>query len=162
MLAQNLKAKKLHTSVEQLLDISDEELLGRERTTVVKQRVNQYAFRSMILNNYDNCCAITSISIPEMLIASHIIPWAENEHERLNPENGICLSALYDRAFDKGFISLDKNYKIIIADKLKKHEHEAFYKIHFSAIEQQTIFLPEYHRPNLLFLEWHRDMIFNK
>jgi hypothetical protein len=31
---------------------------------------------------------------------NYIIPWAENEEERLNTENGICLSPLYDRAYD--------------------------------------------------------------
>ncbi len=49
---------------------------GRERETLVKARVNQAFFRRTILASYDNKCCITGMSVPELLIASHIIPWA--------------------------------------------------------------------------------------
>ena len=61
----------------------------------MKTRVNQNVFRQIVLANYNKKCAITGIDIPDLLVASHIIPWSKNEEERLNPENGICLSALY-------------------------------------------------------------------
>lgn len=146
---------------EQTLQIESQKA-GLDKMAYVKQRVNQNAFRAMILNNYDSRCAITGIAIPELLVASHIIPWAVNEKERLNPENGICLSSLYDRAFDKGFISVDKNNRIILADKLKIYEGEGFFNTHFSSIENHPIRLPEEHLPNPVFLEWHRDCVFNK
>ena len=95
-------------------------------------------------------------------MASHIIPWSENKKERLNPENGICLSALYDKAFDRGFISIDKNNKIILADKLKAYKGTDFYATHFACIEKLSIRLPEEHLPDPVFLEWHRDYIFNQ
>ena len=160
--AQQIKAKLLHSSVEKLVGISNKDLVGKDKQTIVKQRVNQYAFRSMILNLYEKRCAITGINIPELLIASHIIPWAENQKERLNPENGLCLSALYDRAFDQGFIGFDNQYRVLISDKLKAYSSELYYEKHFASIKGQTITLPEYHRPNKLFLEWHRDCIFNQ
>lgn len=62
----------------------------------------------MILNNYNTTCAITRINDTILLIASHIIPWADREDTRLNPENGICLSPLYDKAFDQGLISINQ------------------------------------------------------
>ena len=160
--AQKIKAKKHNNTVENELNITEQELHGVDRLAYVKQRVNQQAFRSMILNFYERRCAITGINISDMLVASHIIPWAENQKERLNPENGLCLSALYDKSFDKGFISFDNNYCVIFADKLKAYKNEPFYGKHFAPIEGKTIFLPEYHRPNKQFLEWHRDVIFNK
>lgn len=160
--AQQIKANLLKSSVEKLVGISNKDLVGKDKQTIVKQRINQDAFRSMIINLYEKRCAITGISIPELLIASHIIPWAENQKERLNPENGLCLSAMYDRAFDKGFISIDEHYRVILADKLKAFIGESYYEKHFASIEGFKISLPEYHRPNPLFLEWHRDCIFNK
>ena len=160
--AQRIKANLLHQPIEETLHITSKELEGKEKETVIKQRVNQSAFRSMILYNYEERCAITGISIPDLLVASHIIPWAVNEKERLNPENGICLSALYDRAFDRGFISIDKNNKVLLADKLKQYETEEFYAAHFASIKNQPIRLPEEHLPNPVFLEWHRDCVFNK
>ena len=160
--AQQIKANLSNSSIEDLIGITENDLVGKDKKAFVKQRVNQDAFRSMILNLYEKRCAITGINIPSLLVASHIIPWAENEKERLNPENGLCLSALYDKAFDKGFISFDNQYRVILAEKLKLYQIEPYYGKHFAPIEGQTISLPEYHRPNKEFLEWHRDCIFNK
>ncbi len=103
------------------LGITKENLKGLSRETVIKQRVNQNVFRNMVLNNYDFRCAITGINVPELPIASHIIPWAENEENRLNPENGICLSPLYDKAFDKGFIGISPEYRVLISKDLKEY-----------------------------------------
>ena len=159
--AATIRNRLQNQTFEQTLQI-ESQLAGLDKMAYVKQRVNQNAFRAMILNNYDSRCAITGIAIPELLVASHIIPWAVNEKERLNPENGICLSALYDRAFDKGFISVNKNNRIILANKLKVYEGEGFFNTHFASIENQPIRLPEEHLPNPVFLEWHRDCVFNK
>lgn len=160
--AQQIKANLLHSSIEDLIGITEKDLVGKDKKAFVKQRVNQDAFRSMILNLYEKRCALTGINIPTLLVASHIIPWAVNQQERLNPENGLCLSALYDKAFDKGFISFDDQYRVILAEKLKLYQAEPYFGKHFASIEGQTIALPEYHRPNKKFLEWHRDCIFNK
>ena len=159
--AATIRNRIQNQTFEQTLHIENQ-MVGLDKMAYVKQRVNQNAFRAMILNNYDSCCAITGIAIPELLVASHIIPWAVNEKERLNPENGICLSALYDKAFDKGFIGIDKNNKVILADKLRVYEGESFFNAHFASIENQPIRMPEEHLPNPVFLEWHRDCVFNK
>ena len=160
--AQQIKANLLHSSIENLIGITEKDLVGKDKKAFVKQRVNQDAFRSMILNLYEKRCALTGINIPALLVASHIIPWAVNQQERLNPENGLCLSALYDKAFDIGFISFDDQYRVILSEKLKLYQAEPYYGKHFASIEGQSIALPEYHRPNKEFLEWHRDCIFNK
>ena len=160
--AERIKAKILQQPIEQQLGITESDLQGTIREAVVKQRVNQNVFRAMILNNYECRCAVTGIAVPELLVASHIKPWAVDEAERLNPENGICLSALYDKAFDQGFIGIDEHYCVILADKLKHYEGPEYYAAHFAKIEHQPILLPEYHQPNPLFLEWHRDCVFNK
>ena len=81
---------------------------GEDVASETKRRKGQDYFRHMILANYGGRCALTGINIRELLLASHIIPWADKSHkkDRLNPCNGICLSALYDRAFDKGLITI--------------------------------------------------------
>lgn len=160
--AEKIKAKLLHRTVESQLGITKEDLKGLTRETVIKQRINQNVFRNMILNNYDFRCAITGINLPELLIASHIIPWAENEENRLNPENGICLSPLYDKAFDKGFIGISPEYRVLISKDLKEHSNSEFYHQHFGIIENKEIILPEEHIPNPDFLEYHLCNIFAK
>lgn len=160
--AQRIKAAMLHKSVEETLNITQRELEGKERTAVIKQRVNQSVFRSMILSNYEERCAITGINIPCLLVAGHIIPWEKSTHEqKLNPENGICLSALYDKAFDKGLITVSPDdYTIRLSSALCEYEKKEYFDKHFGCISGKPITMPIEHKPNRDFLAYHRDHIF--
>lgn len=160
ILAQRQHKKLEEKYSEALFDIND--LKGEDKVRAVKTRVNQSVFREMILTNYSSKCALTGIDIPDLLYASHIMPWSKHEKERLNPENGICLSALYDKAFDKGYISFDDNYKVLIAPSLKKNEPKEYYPTHFAPIENSTLLQPVKYRPSRVFLEYHRDVIFDR
>jgi len=137
-------------------------LIGETKIREVKTRVNQYVFREMVMVNYTSKCAITGIDIPDLLHASHIIPWSQNEKERLNPENGICLSALYDKAFDKGYIGLDKDYKVLLSSSLKNKKGTEYYSRYFAPIENTAISTPIKYQPRKEFLEYHLDTIFDK
>jgi putative restriction endonuclease len=143
-----------------LKDVKD--LKGAFKIRAVKTRVNQNVFRQIVVANYSGKCAITGIDIPELLVASHIIPWAENEKERLNPENGVCLSVLYDSAYDKGLISINEEYKILLAATLKKKIKSDYYNKYFSYLENEKIKLPKRYLPNREFLQYHLDNIFEK
>ncbi len=133
---------------------------GEEKIRAIKTRVNQNVFRQIILSSYSGKCAVSGINLPELLVASHIIPWSKNEKERLNPENGICLSSLYDAAFDRGLIGIKPDYSIILAAKIKKQNSETFYDRYFSCISGAQIILPERYKPKKDFLEFHLDTIF--
>lgn len=162
--SERIKAQLMKQPIEKVLKISKDDLIGKEREAVVRQRVNQNAFRSMILNNYEEHCAITGINVPELLVASHIVPWAESTPaQKLNPENGICLSALYDEAFDKGFIAISpEDYTVMLSRELKGYSKMDYYQQHFGSIEHQRIMLPEEHKPNAQFLEYHFNNIFGR
>ena len=152
----------IETKFRKELEDIPKEIRGEVRLREVKTRVNQYFFRRMVLANYDETCALSGVDINTLLIASHIIPWSENEKERLNPENGICLSALYDKAFDKGLISFDDNGKTIFSKRLKENVSKEYYAKFFLPIESKKLSTPNKYKPNPLFLEWHRDVIFQK
>lgn len=137
-------------------------IVGDTKIREVKTRVNQNVFRQIVLANYDNKCALTGIDLTELLVASHIIPWSENEKERLNPENGICLSSLYDKAFDKGLISFTNDLCVIFSSRLKEKDCKEYYVKYFKTIEGLTLNEPRKYPIDPLFLEWHRDTIFNK
>jgi putative restriction endonuclease len=143
-----------------LFDIKD--LKGETKIREVKTRVNQSVFRLMVLANYNRQCAITGIDIPDLLFASHIIPWATNEQERLNPENGICLSALYDKAFDKGLIGFDKNFQVVFSAALQKNKSKDYFAKYFAPIETAKLQMPQKYLPKREFLEWHLDTIFSE
>lgn len=164
-LSEQILAQKENTSIENkyediLFDIKD--LKGQDIIRAVKTRVNQSVFRQMVLSNYNNKCAITGIDIPELLLASHIIPWSKNEEHRLNPENGICFSALYDKAFDTGLIGINTNHEIIFSDAIKKKKESEFYIKYFISLENQKIIVAQKYSPRKEFLEYHLDTIFNK
>lgn len=134
-----------------------ENLTGETKVREVKTRVNQNVFRDIVLANYTGKCAVTSIDIPCLLVASHIIPWSKNKEERLNPANGICLSAHFDAAFDKGLISFDENYRLILSVKTKDYCTRSYYQQWFQQFEGKALNMPAKYLPKKEFLEWHRN-----
>jgi len=140
--------------------IGTENLKGENKVREVKTRVNQNVFRQIVLANYNRKCAITGIDMPDLLVASHIIPWSQNEEERLNPENGVCLSALYDRAYDKGLIGITEKYQILLSTELKAKEKKDFYPFTFGNITGLTLQLPQKYLPRKEFLQFHMDTVF--
>jgi len=136
---------------------------GEDIISQTKRRKGQDYFRRMILVNYGSRCALTGIDIPQLLIASHIIPWEEKTHkkERLNPCNGICLSALYDKAFDKGLITISPdNYKVSLSSALMEYESKEYFDKHFASIAGKQISLPSDYKPDRDFLAYHREKVF--
>lgn len=160
--AQRIKADLFHKPIEETLQLTAADLEGKEKSVVIKQRVNQAVFRSMILHNYEERCAISGINIPELLVAGHIIPWADSTpQQKLCPENGICLSALYDKAFDKGLITISPDdYTICLSSALREFEPEDYFDNHFGSVNGKQIMMPIEHKPDRDFLAYHRDCVF--
>ncbi|KOH44106.1 HNH endonuclease [Sunxiuqinia dokdonensis] len=150
-----LEHQEIETKYAELLT-GTENLKGETKVREVKVRVNQSVFRQIVLANYTGKCAVTGIDMPELLIASHIIPWAENKEERLNPSNGICLSAHFDRAFDRGLISFDEKYKLVLAPSTKDYCTRSYYQQWFQQFEGKPLIKPAKYLPHPDFLEWHR------
>jgi putative restriction endonuclease len=154
------KKTEIETPFIDVSDLIDENKKGEFKIRETKVRVNQDYFRTLVLSNYSNICSITGIKIPELLIASHIKPWSKDEKNRLNPSNGICLSATLDKAFDKGLITIDRNYKVIFSEKLKKYSKEEFYNSELIKFENKQIILPIKFLPNEEFIAYHNEVIF--
>ena len=86
-----------------------------DATATTKTRGSaQRAFADAVKKNYGFRCAITGITTRGFLVASHIVPWSEDQDIRLDPSNGICLSLLVDRAFEKGHLVIDDDLTIRI------------------------------------------------
>ena len=157
---QRILSELNNVTIENALDLKECDFEGKERQAVVKVRINQQAFRKMVLLNYQNTCAISGIDISEVLIASHIVPWAVDEKNRLNPENGICLSPLYDRLFDKGLITVDEDYRVCLSYELKQRCEKEYYSKFFASIENNRLILPIEHCPDKMLLKYHYENIF--
>ncbi len=126
----------------------------------VKVRIGQNFFRQTVLSNYDRRCCITGNPIPELLVASHILPWSKYPEHRLNPHNGLCLSRTQDAAFDRGLITIGANHEMILSSHLRDLLHEKTLADNFGAYSNQIINLPEKFSPDLDFLAYHRQNIF--
>ncbi|MBR6150215.1 MAG: HNH endonuclease [Lachnospiraceae bacterium] len=163
-LAKEILANYKHVSVEDLItDIHINGLpSGIDIERSIKTRVGQQFFRSTILTAYNNACCITGIRQQELLIASHIKPWRDSNEktERTNPMNGLCLNALHDKAFDRGLITIDKNYRIILSKRLKDVYMDENTRNWFNSYENQKITMPDKFIPGREFIEYHNDMIF--
>jgi len=148
-------AKSLLSEVE--FDVSTRE--GKEALRQIKARVNQEFFRAMILHDYGVRCCLTGLTIPGVLRASHIVGWAEDADNRMNPANGLCLSATYDAAFDRHLIAFDDDFRMILSPSLKEFYTNDAFKKYFLSLEGQRICLPKKYKPDTMLLERHRSKI---
>jgi putative restriction endonuclease len=132
-----------------------------ETQVTVKVRRGQQFFRQSILNAYDVRCCITGIRVPQLLVASHIKPWARFPNERLNPRNGLCLSSLHDAAFDCGLITLDSECRLVLSARLKLHFVQPALERNFAPYAGVPIQLPDkLAEPDPEFLAYHRESVF--
>lgn len=118
-------------------------------------REGQVEYRKKLL---EECpfCPITMINEESLLIASHIKPWAVSDiHERTDPNNGFILSPLYDKLFDRGFITFNDDKRVIISNWLSRQVKDRIgIKDH-----QLFQFLP-INTERAKYLEYHRESVF--
>jgi predicted restriction endonuclease len=128
----------------------------------VKVRLGQQFFRRVIMTSYSSRCCVCGLPIPELLIASHIVPWHDNETLRVSPHNGLCLCTLHDKGFDRGFFTLDEDYKVVIGRTIRQYLPNSAVHSGFKMHEGQSISLPDKFIPKQEFLELHRENYFLK
>jgi len=127
----------------------------------VSVRRGQQFFRQMVLNSFDSQCCVTGIRVRELLVASHILPWKPFPNERLNPQNGLSLSRLHDGAFDRGLITFDEDYRLVLSKELRGHFPQASLQHNFADFEGKPIILQsKIAAPKQEFLAYHRENIF--
>lgn len=134
---------------------------GRVRESKVMVRVNQGFFRSTILAAYEGRCCLTGLAIPELLNASHIVPWSVDEKNRTNPRNGLCLNALHDKAFDRGLISIDSDFRVLVSPAVKRAKSDSPNEL-LMRYEGSVIRMPHHFQPAPDFLAYHRKEIYRR
>ena len=134
--------------------------VGETRQVQTEQRVRQSFFRKAVLTNYGGECCITGLSEPRLLIASHIVPWSEDRNNRLNPHNGLSLSALHDRAYDLGLLTIRPDLKVRVSKELDGLVNNKFAKNALLQVDGKEIRAALKFRPDPEFLDWHQAKIF--
>lgn len=128
---------------------------GKTTTATVQVRVNQARFRKAVLASYGARCCISGLAEPRLLVASHIVPWSMDTHNRLNPQNGLCLSALHDKAYDIGLLTVLPDYTIRVSTQLKHAKVDDFTREALAVFDGRSIAMPERFKPHPEFLESH-------
>lgn len=121
-------------------------------------------FRREIVKMYNESCCISGVRVSApftitMVDACHIIPFSTSFDNSLT--NGIALCPNLHRAFDKGLVSVDENYKVILSKSFKENPASEY---SFSKIEGKTILLPadQDFEPSIEAFAWHRNNVFKK
>lgn len=135
--------------------------LTTEREQTVRVRLVQRFFRGAVLASYGYRCAICRIAVAELLNASHIIPWSADVMRRADPTNGIAMCALHDRAFDRGFIAVSDDFRIIVSRGLISDQAPELQEVGLIRIAGEQISLPDRFRPDASALRFHRTEIFS-
>ena len=145
--------KKENEEIEKLE--KDKKLTETEKETLIKSRKGQGLFRKKLEAKYKNKCIITGIDISKVLVASHIKPWAiSNNEERLSVDNGLILSATFDRLFDSGLITFKKDGTILISNLISKDNKE---KLH---IKEGQVYDIKYNPSMDPYLDYHNKVIY--
>ncbi len=160
--SERLLAQMTDCKLEQVAGLAQTDLPreGKERERIVRTRVNQQFFRTAVLAAYGSRCCVTQLGIPDLLNASHIVPWSVDAKNRVNPRNGLCLNVIYDRAFDRGFLTITPSYKVRLSPILLKRSKEKVVRDIFLRYDNASIELPRHFTPDPALLQYHNEVVF--
>lgn len=143
----------------ELLEHFDITKEGKDQVGKTKVRIRQTYYRKMIVSLYGGKCCVTGLDVPKLLRASHIIRWADDKENRMNPENGLCLSGTYDLAFDQHLISFDEDYRMIVGNEISEHFTNTVTREYFKKFVGKKIAMPSKFLPSQIFLQAHRELL---
>ena len=123
---------------------------------IKKARDGQGKYRELLLQQC-HFCPITKVADERLLIASHIKPWAASDNkEKIDPFNGYILSPLYDKLFDRGFITFTEDRHMIISEAISPYTWKLLNI-------KNDIFIQELPMDDkrIEYLNFHHDNVFN-
>ena len=133
----------------------DNTINATEKDSIVKSRIGQGSFRKDLIE-YWHGCAISQCPLTWMLIASHIKPWKDADNqERLDVYNGLLLLPNYDKLFDLGYISFNRNGRIMCSRLLDNFDKDVIgltNDMHLVKLDMRHLPYLKYHNENCFLL----------
>jgi putative restriction endonuclease len=156
--SERLVAARLGKSVEATSKIETDDLpeIGIEREAIVRLRVKQNFFRRRVLSAYSFRCCVTGLTNRQLLVASHIVPWASDPANRLNPRNGLSLNALHDKVFDRHLMWIDDKFFVHLSPKLRESDATSKQTVDWlMSFEGRQLLLPKDFCPDPVLIAKH-------
>lgn len=129
--------------------------LNSREMDIRKSRIGQGSYREKLL---EECpfCPITMINDERLLIASHIKPWvASSDEEKIDPKNGYMLSPLYDKLFDRGFITFTPERRMLVSNWISPKNKKRMGLVHNAFIQALPM-----DKERIKYLKFHADSIY--
>lgn len=151
---------------QQILKEDAVEYVAEVKKLIREKKEEEIYLRSSIFKRevpkiYNYTCCISGMRIDtmeniSMVDACHIVPFSESYNDTIS--NGIALCPNLHRAFDRGLIGVDENYKVIVSDEFV--EKETNYSL--KKFSGNKILLPSNrnYAPLMKHFEWHRNNVF--
>lgn len=161
--SEKIIARLTNQSIEMSTSIRTDDLpQGRERSVIIKQRVNQSFFRSTVMSAYNFHCCISGVNIAELLEACHIVDWSQDERNRVNPKNGLCMNSFFHKAYDKHLLGITPDMRIVISEELLQGSTDVTFLNYLKTIDGKKILLPGKFLPQKELLEIHYNKFINR
>ena len=128
---------------------------GKEH--IIRPRLGQGAFRVVVMEAYRRRCAVTGAKVLPVLDAAHIKPFSANGPNVVN--NGLFLRQDLHTLFDRGYITIDRDYRVVVSRRLKEDfdNGQEYYVYHGKPL---TVLPKADERPHESFIEWHNEHVF--
>ena len=169
----NLKKAKFYTAKgmgdgylhDQIADILNEPAAKKRHISIHTEEdvfVRNGLFKKMVPKIYGNRCSFTGMQLSStfghsFVDACHIVPFSLTHNDKVT--NGIALCPNLHRAFDRGLVSIDEKYNILISGHvLEDIEHS--YGIRRLHGKQITLPQEPAQYPAQEYIGWHRENLF--
>lgn len=137
----------------EVVEESQKETKAEEETNYARQGQGKYRERLL-----QECpfCPITMVAEERLLIASHIKPWAvSDDKEKIDPKNGFMLTPLYDKLFDKGYMTFTNDKHMILSNWISKNTYDKL-----GVVDNKYIQMLPLDEKRIEYLEYHRTSVF--
>lgn len=152
---EKLKKQRL-ISANKSYEQESSERYGKEQ--IVKPRLGQGAFRVLVTDAYNRKCSVTGEKTLPVLDAAHIKSFSNNGPNSAN--NGLLLRTDIHKLFDKGYITVNDEYKVEVSKRLNEDYGNG--KIYYDFHGKKLFNIPEnkYDIPAKEFLHWHNNNVY--
>ena len=124
---------------------------------VSASRLGQRTFRIAVLDAYGRSCAVTTEHSLPALEAGHIRSYAEGGPHQVS--NGILFRADIHRLFDKGYITVTPDLRLVVSPRLREEfsNGKSYYPLHGNVVRVPSSVKD---RPDPEWLQWHNEHTF--